>query len=239
MRGFLNSVLATLLVLVLLIVAPLLVVFGIPEFVPVVALSSQDVTEAPRSEVVVEVGVGQSARCEPHDLFASLDEELPPSAVSAFDVQRIPVRSRVPAVADTPIRWDVDDRGRVVRTASTTETGFTTATTSAVSAEEYHVGDSVSIDGPATGGPRETADVPESMGVDRVTWQSAVRRLNELGISDYNLTRGRDGRDFRFTCAYEPGGDLAGRRFEAAAPEPLLAVRHVLLQIDDWNARRR
>ncbi len=74
---------------------------------------------------------------------------------------------------------------------------------------------------------------------DPLTWQSAVRRLNDLGIHDFRLQPGRDATLFHFSCRFAPeSGGRVTHLFEAEASEPLRAVENVLRQIETWLSRR-
>ena len=74
--------------------------------------------------------------------------------------------------------------------------------------------------------------------IGQMTWQSAAGRLQELGIRKHYFTYVPDRQVFSFSCTMEDESrPQAPHRFEAEAPEPLLAVRDVLLQIDEWLAR--
>jgi hypothetical protein len=72
-----------------------------------------------------------------------------------------------------------------------------------------------------------------------LTWQSAVRRLNELEIRNFRLERGHHENQFIFICSYTPSDSpRVSNRFEAEADEPLKAVEKVLEQIEDWRKRQ-
>lgn len=74
---------------------------------------------------------------------------------------------------------------------------------------------------------------------DPATWSAAVEKLNELGIRDYRLEPGVRPNDFLFSCSYSPPQNpRISRRFEAEAIDPLIAVIHVLQQVDEWNQNR-
>jgi hypothetical protein len=69
--------------------------------------------------------------------------------------------------------------------------------------------------------------------------RAAVARLNSLGITDYQWLPGdRDG-EFLFRCRLvSKHNPRMMQRFEAEAAEPLQALEKVLVQIDEWRARR-
>jgi len=72
---------------------------------------------------------------------------------------------------------------------------------------------------------------------ERLTWTSAMRRLKQLGITDFLLQPGSGDGAFHFSCTYSrPDNPNITHRFEAEDTDPLQAVAEVLRQIDD---RRR
>lgn len=248
MRGFVNSAVTTLFVLVLLLVVPIVAVVGIPEFVPVVASSSQSL-EGTERELELDEGVGESAIPYSSDLFAGFDAAAPPGRLAAtFDVANVQARSnrdRGPVAVNNGSLdgWDVDERGRVIRSRRSGP-----EETNAFASADDVLGESVSIDAQPRGQrlfePYESSPSPHDRRPESsrepLTWTSAVERLNALGIREYSLDPGLGGRDFHFACDYAVDGNPNhARRFEADATEPLQAVERVFAQIDDWRARRQ
>jgi hypothetical protein len=81
---------------------------------------------------------------------------------------------------------------------------------------------------------RQVSDVREPL-----TWQVAIRRLNELEIRNFRLERGHRDGQFAFICSYTPSDSpRVSYRFEAEADEPMKAVEKVLQQIDEWQHRK-
>ncbi len=73
---------------------------------------------------------------------------------------------------------------------------------------------------------------------DKLTWRTAVQRLNKLGIRDFLLQPSDEPNVFHFSCSYtEPDRPRVSRRFEAEAEEPLQAVHKVLAQIEGLSKR--
>ncbi len=71
------------------------------------------------------------------------------------------------------------------------------------------------------------------------TWQSAIARLNGLGISEYRLEPGQRNHEFRFSCRYTPADSpRLTRLFMADAVEPLRAVEKVIAQVEQWKMLR-
>lgn len=74
---------------------------------------------------------------------------------------------------------------------------------------------------------------------EALTWQGAVRRLNDLEIRNFRLQPGHRDNQFVFICSYTPSDSpRVSYRFEAEADEPLKAVEKVLEQIAEWQQRR-
>lgn len=75
--------------------------------------------------------------------------------------------------------------------------------------------------------------------VEPLTWQSAVRKLNELEIRNFRLQPGHRENQFLFICSYTPSDSpRLSYRYEAEADEPLKAVEKVLEQILESQQRR-
>lgn len=71
-----------------------------------------------------------------------------------------------------------------------------------------------------------------------LTWQAAVKRLNELDISNFRLEPGSDPNQFLFVCSYTPPENpQVSYRFEAEASEPIKAVEKVLAQVEARRSR--
>ncbi len=73
---------------------------------------------------------------------------------------------------------------------------------------------------------------------EQAGWQSAARRLKELGIRKYRLESQIEEQTFVFVCTFaSPDNPRVIRRFEADADTPLEAVQSVLQQIDESRSR--
>jgi hypothetical protein len=85
-------------------------------------------------------------------------------------------------------------------------------------------------------GPRPPRVLPPP--TPSLTWQGAVKRLNELDISNFRLEPGSDPNQFLFMCSYSPPENpQVSYRFEAEASEPLKAVEKVLAQVESRRSR--
>jgi hypothetical protein len=79
----------------------------------------------------------------------------------------------------------------------------------------------------------EAAATPVAAGL---TWQTAAQRFEELGITSYHLEPGSESASFLFVCSFCPAANPnVTMRFESEAAEPLDAVDDVLAQIDRWQ----
>jgi hypothetical protein len=201
----------TVLLLGALVLVPLIAVFGIPEFVPVVASSpsrvdagsndfaSGDFTRHGRS------AVGESSRYFPDDLFAAIEQEQqttqPPIRLEHTTQPNL-------AEQDVPLgNWQVD----------------------------------AARDTPPVADARPFRRSPRNAKADRraLTWRDAVAHLNQLGIRDFRLQPGRQPNSFHFSCSLTPADNpRITRRFEAEASEQLEAVAKVLTQVDAWLEQR-
>ena len=75
---------------------------------------------------------------------------------------------------------------------------------------------------------------------EALTWQTAVRKLNDLEIRNFRLQPGHRENQFAFICSYTPkDSPRVSYRFEAEADEPLKAVEKVFEQIAEWQQRRQ
>jgi hypothetical protein len=200
----------TVLLLGTLLLVPLIAVFGIPEFVPVVAsLPSQADTgsNAFTPSAHAEHGrsaVGESSRFFPNDLFASIQEGQPPTQPP---IQLDQISQSASVVQETPLgNWQVDASRR---TPAKTERPF------------------------------RRSDALDATARRSLTWREAVAHLNVLGIRDFRLQPGRQPHSFHFSCSFTPTDNpRITRRFEAEADEQLEAVAKVLAQVDTWIEQR-
>lgn len=261
MRSRTGSSMSTLMFMVPLLGVPLMAMFGVPQFVPVIASSVNDVTTRPAG-TRPKPDVGESASATTIVAEAALggsgsrgDQRLP-------DIFRPAERPR----RDSRQILDAESSGpetKFVETSLKAETWLTQSSSQEPAAAANQrlsdlFGNSVAIANPiepqnrtrsTTARPpgepvamRATANVFEANSERSnkgLTWREAVRRLNELGIQEFRLEPGSQPGEFYFACEFTPHRDArVTRRFEAEATEPLLAVQAVLRQIDEWLIRR-
>ncbi len=230
MRSKSNGTIAALFMLVPLVTVVVLAVFGIPQFVSVVASP----VESPRIQFDdSEVGVGESLGHRVDDLFADFDGD------SNEDFQNL-------QATDAPVHQDWDDpfhdteviaRERNHRRPSRrTRVTDNTGNAAAVSASA----DDRALDGwrrdSATANNR---DVDQDSGRKPLTWKVAIAKLREVGIREYRLEPAERPNEFHFSCSYTPADNpRITHLFEAEAAEPLRAVEKVLEQIAEWSRKR-
>ena len=262
MRSRTGNSLSTLMFLVPLLGVPLMAIFGVPQFVPVIASSVSEEATRPSGLRAYKQGVGESAAASSivadpaqKDFTLQGEQQLP-------DVFAAPSRPRRDS---RPVRGlSSHARGTdFVETSLSAETPLTHGTSTVPVAETAErlndlFGNPAARANPAELRSRERSNMTTSRGElsatipktarsttahelsgDGLTWREAVRRLNELGIQEFRLEPGNQLREFYFACEFTPHRNArVMRRFEAEAAEPLLAVKAVLRQIDDWLTRR-
>ncbi len=261
MRSRTGNSMSTLMFMVPLLGVPLMAMFGVPQFVPVIASSVNDATTRPAG-TRPKPRVGESASSATIVAESSLRGSGSHGEPPLQDIFRPVERPR----RDSRQILDVEWRGpeaKFVETSLNAEPWLTKNTSQEPAAVadqrlEDLFGNSVAVTNQSElrnrtrsttartpGEPiamRTTANVFEanSERSDKgLTWREAVRRLNELGIQEFRLEPGSQLGEFYFACEFTPHRDArVTRRFEAEAAEPLLAVQAVLRQIDEWVTRR-
>lgn len=255
---------ATILMFIPLLAVPLLAVFGIPQFAPGVAVHESADEESPDELVIASSAAPQVPRAPAEDLFAPFETEdassqgvrtgagvdvanwedpfqYSPRIISGQSGERAPIR---PIAATLTRNWQSEPIRRprspfeppggagservaefvTLEQVPETERGAMRARAMPVVFEM----------GPAADGPggRPFRAGPTA---EMLTWQTAVRRLKELGIHDFQLEPGMAANQFQFRCSFtRPDNPRIIHQFQAEAAEPLLAVQDVLNQIDEW-----
>lgn len=248
MRSRSGNPLPTLMLTLPLVAIPLMAVFGVPQFVPVIASSvSEDEQEHERHRVRRPSGVGESmaptttVAANSSDRFESSSEDrlndlFRPSGHSRPESRPIraektkPVESLGQRPSPTTSHKDLSDL--FGPDAGAPDFVDLRSTDLAASHERSPVA-------PASFQTQHASTTAAASSSDGLTWRRAVQRLNELGVHKFRLEPGRDNGDFYFACEFSPEHDSRiTRRFEAEASEPLQAVQLVLRQIGDWTQRR-
>ncbi len=246
MRSRSGNPLATLLLSVPLLAMPLMAVFGVPQFMPVIA-SSMSEHKSERDAPPRKENVGESLAMNPapdarSHSYADLRQDE-----CLDDLFRAASPSRF---ADQPARhhqvkpWSISEvsvsegRPRVVDLFAT-KPGTIELTGSSDRPQARSPVRHVSRDVDVRSNSSQSLKLGDERSLAGRTWRQAVRQLNELGIHRFRLEPGHDDADFHFTCEFSPDNDpRITRRFEAEAAEPLQAVERVLQQIDEWNGQR-
>ncbi len=261
MRSRTGNSMSTLMFMVPLLGVPLMAMFGVPQFVPVIASSVNDAITPPVG-TRPKPGVGESASPTTIVAESSLRDSSSRGEQPLLDIFRPVERPR----RDSRQIHDVESRGpetKFVETSLNAETWLTKSTSQEPAAAadqrlEDLFGNSVAVTNPSEPRNRTRSTISRPLGEpgakhapavvfaansersDKgLTWREAVRRLNELGIQEFRLEPGSQPGEFYFACEFTPHRDArVTRRFEAEAAEPLLAVQAVLRQIDEWSTRR-
>ena len=264
MRSRSGNPLPALLLTLPMIAIPLMAVFGVPQFVPVIASSvSEDAPDHDRHQTRRSVGVGESIAPiasvmanSPRSLERSSDDRLNdlfrPAGHTRSESRpmrgdlleqtapfgtRSSLTSTSDEVAMSDSRKDLSDLfGSDAATPDFVDLRSTNQTASRAGAA---TSDRVASNHRPHVIPAGFPSRPATAAPDGLTWRRAVQRLNELGIDQFRLEPGRDNGDFYFACEFSPDQDSRiTRRFEAEAAEPLQAVELVLRQINEWTLRR-
>lgn len=233
MSGKSGSSLGTLLFSVPLAAIPLMAIFGIPQFAPLVA--SPERTEGyERDDDRPAERRGRSERRRSDD-FAEEPDDLD---APVFESRPRP-----------PVGRSLDERYARIREDGSNRRELSHEQGSGSVEDDLDSGSSGvdTFEGgrrqrPETGGlserSRTVAEPPvtENAGL---TWKAAAQRLQELGITNYHLEQGSEALSFLFVCSFcQPTSPNVEMRFESEAAEPLDAVGDVLAQINQWQAQQ-
>lgn len=93
---------------------------------------------------------------------------------------------------------------------------------------------------PPSGVPRIRRLPPDDVAVDREQYTAIQARLQELGVDYYVLEQLHEkDRGYRFHCRMSiPGTVVYLRPFEATSEDPIVAMEQVLMEVEEWSARR-
>ena len=109
------------------------------------------------------------------------------------------------------------------------------------SGEDASVGlDAARSSAQPSGAPRIRRLPPDDVAVDREQYTAIQARLQELGVDYYVLEQLHDNdRRYRFHCRMSiPGTVVYLRPFEATSEDPIVAMEQVLMDVEEWSARR-
>jgi hypothetical protein len=247
---------ATLLLLIPMLALPLLAVFGVPQIIPVAPKASDDAGRTRTAEAnAPQFAPAAQRRWEqfteppatPADSADSAWAELQlDSAARTLAERRAAADQTSARTPEVPRRNPMfDERELPPETALLTQVSHvTTATPASAAPRPAEAADAVGYKRPpqsdgAADNPGRLPRNPYAAPVPALTWQAAVKRLNDLEIRNYRLEPGHQPDQFVFICSYTPPDNpRVSYRFEAEADEPLRAVEKVLAQIDGWLAGR-
>lgn len=262
MRSRTGQSLSTLFFLLPLLGVPLMAVFGVPQFVPVVASSASDQATASNGRRPTRAAVGESAANRfqlPDQITRENQPRESPVLRDLFRSSGTPQRERQLVNSSFSSRGADSFGAGMERNAWRDSNSTGSAPNTSVShrglSDLFGEDTLVAKTRPAPLGHLQKGNVSRAQFAavanreftneanaerrPQITWNEAVRRLNELGIHDFRLEPGRQFGEFYFACEFAPDRDVRiTRRFEAEAQEPLLAVEAVLQQIDEWLSQR-
>lgn len=203
----------TLLLAIPLSAIPLMAVFGVPEFASLSASTDPSVPDIMRRP--------SQSLADENDSPGASTEGFRNRAADLLASTGSPPPSQYDSTPET--RWDL-----------------ASAETTSVAATDPAAPSSVAPR------PMQTAAVQQQLPIaapsataSGLTWRAATHRLDELGITNYRIERGKAADDFLFVCLFSPGADSRIiQRFEAEASDPLLAVEDVLGQVESWLQAR-
>jgi hypothetical protein len=245
---------STLAMFIPLMAVPFLAAIGIPQLTPT-ASSSEEAAPELGELAKVEVGVGESLHHGAQDLFAPLEDKPAPGQTggsapawenpfqqnategAAREQMREPARSL--DLRSAPAREErVEDAMQPDRRPGADADRF-----SGGSGAAMELGDEAPIRPFASESPFGRIARPQReetpAAKQALTWSEAVRRLNDLGIQDFQLNPGQNANQFHFACTYTPPeSPRVIHRFEAEAADPLAAVEQVLQQVKAWRGAR-
>jgi len=235
MNGKGGSSLGTLLFSVPLAAIPLMAIFGIPQFAPLVASpersGSYDRHSDDRSSNVRIRGGRRHA-----DEF---EEELTESDAPEFGSDR---RPSLDQSIDNRHGRPAAGRGRSQRDSAEEWPQAELGADRPEESPEIALNDGDSRGGRSTRdrtGSLPAAEAPAQPAATGLTWQSAAERFQTLGITSYHLEPGSNPTSFLFVCSFCPEQHPnVTMRFESESADPLLAVDDVLAQIDRWQQKQ-
>jgi hypothetical protein len=259
MRASSHSPLATALLLIPILSIPLLAIFGVPQLTPTVPSALDDrETDAPpaRSEApAFTPGPSQSwddlrdVQTAGDRLAESPWNDVASDATAQALANRRAERRAAPSNSEpttnrvVPAAFEEMPKAGIVPAKQLTPEDaahLPSVTEQAPSAKNSAPSGSQPL--PRAAAAQPVARNPSGgtrTATEPLTWQSAVRRLNDLEIRNFRLEPGQKPEQFVFICSYTPQDNpRVSYRFEAEADEPLRAVEKVLTQIDAWLAGR-
>lgn len=255
-----NGFVTLLLMMVPMLAVPVMAIFGIPQFAPVIASPTPSSDSDPHE--FRERRVGHSA-IEPDrklDLAAAegLDLFRPYDAQSATSrtPEELAQRQRVASWSDPLKGADTrrtNDAPPISAASTLHDAGVRSSRpmhqqVSDIFSDDFsrdpaskvaqHAAANRAATVPQPTKPALSEARPLRLEVPQLNWGKAVERLNACGAGTYRLTPGLRQDDFRFVCLVTSADDLRiTRRFEAESSDPLVAVEKVLAQVERWHSQ--
>lgn len=255
---------ATFAMLIPMFAIPVMAVFGIPQFAPVVA-SPADKTQPDwlTDKSFSHVGQSDAFPTRSLNLVADASDQLdlfePYPATGHSSARNLAAAERLPASQESPtggrqVNVDADSAAATPvldlfepvgddRTAKR-ETALFDQRNLASTAGRVATPSADSRNPSAVSRPVPTAqNRASSTRIARQpvgsSWRDAIDRLNLLGIRTYRLSPSASEGRYHFMCLVTSADDpRISRRFEAESREPLDAVDRVLAQVEEWNRIR-
>lgn len=231
MRSHAGGNLTAFLMFAVLLTVPLLAVFGIPEFVPASNPLSEmdDVFDEInfQSGTSPEIGEADSFSLSARpDIFASVRDASsnpPQRHLSQTASHTEHIQNPFLQLEETDHFFEEQTEGSNRITSTDALVGWELSNTQTAS---------------RNGSSAPQTDLNGSQ-KSPLTWRSAVRRLNELGIRQFRLEPGSRDHEFHFSCFLTSRNNpRVTIRFEAEAGDPLQAVEQVLQQITARQQKR-
>ena len=258
---------ATFAMLIPMFAIPVMAVFGIPQFAPVVAspadksqpewLADRSFTRIGQSDAFPTRSLNLvAAEADRLDLFEPYPETVDSGVRSLAAAERQPdlqhnttglsggrrVNIQNAAPAATPV-LDLFEPVGDARTANLETAQLTPRSLPGTSSREF------AASSEALESRDASASLPASqhrMSNTRIarqpvgsSWRDAIDRLNQLGIRTYRLSPSSVAGGYHFWCQVTSvDAPQVSRRFEAESREPLDAVDRVLAQVEEWNRVR-
>lgn len=243
------GVLTTILMLIPMLAIPMMALFGVPHFMPVVASP----TQREHSEPFVgfrETRTGQSDTVlRPVSLRT---EGSPGESVDLFQ----PYGGEAAAFEKTSssVRWsDPLKSTRREQPASLFADDPGTPTFNSITEDDAPAAGLVTIFDSRRGGRDAQNDPSSGTRYDRageparkppaaaparqsLSWRQASKILDDLEVQTYSLSPGLNPGEFRFVCLVSSTDDpRVSRRFESHSTDPLIAVEQVIGQVTRWT----
>ena len=240
MRSHAHSSFATILLLIPILTVPMLAIFGVPQFTPVVASPFDDAKSHKKTDSEAPPFSPSSRESDSFEQFAAnTATQTADWATDTADQASQRLADRRNVTRGQPVSHEV------VHPEPTSPSPFTSDASATPRRGMENIpgsyrrsrNESAMVTMPQAG-PATPRNAPTTV-EPPLSWRDAVQRLNAMGIRNFRLEPGHQPSQCLFFCSYTPRDNpRVSYRFEAEADEPLRAVERVLEQIDTWLAAR-